>query len=181
MRNLFLRGRLRLVGFASLVLLLFAAFDRPALSQQAQVEPATAIILARTTIVALNHANRTGNYAVFRDLGSPSFSSANTPAKLAVLFSEIRDQDLDMSPVVLIDPQFTIGPAIDQAGRLRMAGFFPTQPIRISFDMLFENSGNKWKLFGISIKPVELTAQPQATAPQQPAGIPEQSPKKKIQ
>jgi hypothetical protein len=40
------------------------------------------LILIRQTLLALDQANKTGNYTVLRDLGSPDFQ-ANTAAGLA--------------------------------------------------------------------------------------------------
>jgi len=35
---------------------------------------------------------------------------------------------------------------------LRLTGRFPTKPVRIDFDLLFENIGGQWRLFGISVQ-----------------------------
>lgn len=60
-------------------------------------------------------------------------------------------------------PQLTASPAIEKNGMLRLTGYFPTQPLRIAFDLLFQNVDHNWRLFGISV-------QTQAVAPQ--ANIP---------
>lgn len=41
--------------------------------------------------------------------------------------------------------------ALDQRGFLHLAGYFPTQPLQINFDLLFQNVANHWRLYGISI------------------------------
>src|SRR4051812_18904799 len=64
----------------------------PAGQQQAPAEQPIEIdrngvlILIRSTLLALDHANRTGNYTVLRDLGAPGFYTANTAARLAEIF-----------------------------------------------------------------------------------------------
>ena len=108
-------------------------------------------ILARTTITALNHANRTGNYTVFRDLGSPDFQKANTSAGLAEIFGTLRKRDLDLASIVLFNPQFTKPPAIDKRGMLRLTGFFPTKPLAVNFDLAYQSIAGRWRLFGISV------------------------------
>ena len=40
-------------------------------------------IMIKTTLIAFNNANLTGNYSVLRDLAAPSFSEANNQARLA--------------------------------------------------------------------------------------------------
>ena len=39
--------------------------------------------LVFSTLLALNQANITGNYTVFRELGAPGFQAANSTAKLS--------------------------------------------------------------------------------------------------
>jgi hypothetical protein len=34
---------------------------------------------------------------------------------------------------------------------LRLTGYFPTQPLQIKFDLLFERIRGDWRLFGISV------------------------------
>jgi hypothetical protein len=47
--------------------------------QPAQIDRNGVLILIRSTILALDQANKTGNYTVLRDLGAPGFQ-ANTAA-----------------------------------------------------------------------------------------------------
>jgi hypothetical protein len=49
--------------------------------QPAQIDRNGVLILIRSTILALDQANKTGNYTVLRDLGAPGFQ-ANTAARL---------------------------------------------------------------------------------------------------
>ncbi len=109
-------------------------------------------ILVRTTIVALNHANHTGNYTVFRDLGAPAFQKANTAAKLASIYANLRAQNLNFGPIVLFNPKFTKQPALNKQRMLRLTGFFPTSPLRVHFDLIYEWIENRWRLFGIAVQ-----------------------------
>lgn len=109
-------------------------------------------ILVRTTIIALNHANRTGNYTVFRDLGAPAFQKTNTAAKLASIYANLRAPYLDFSPVVLFNPKFTKKPALNKQRMLRLTGFFATSPLRVHFDLVYQWIEKRWQLFGISVQ-----------------------------
>lgn len=109
-------------------------------------------ILVRTTIIALNHANRTGNYTVFRDLGSPGFQKTNTAAKLAEIFAKLRKRDLDFGPIVLFNPEFTKKPALNKQHMLRLTGFFPTSPLRVHFDLIYQWIEKRWQVFGIAVQ-----------------------------
>ena len=59
-------------------------------------------------------------------------------------------------------PQLTAAPRIEQNKMLRLTGYFQTQPLRINFDMLFENVGGQWRLFGLSVATPQAPAQPAA-------------------
>jgi len=120
-------------------------------------------LLIRSTILAVDQANRTGNYTVLRDLASPNFQKANSKAKLAKIFAGLRKRNLDLSPVMFFDPKLVTAPAIDPSGMLRLTGLIPTQPEQIIFDLAFEFDEGKWRLFGIA-----LDVRPPAKSPQKP-------------
>jgi len=125
-----------------------------------------ALYLIRSTLMALNDANRTGNYTVLRDLAAPEFQARNTSADLSVAFTDLRRRNLDLFAVALINPAIDVQPALDKDGRLRLAGAFPTRPLQIRFDLTFVLSAGQWKLFAISVStPPSPGATPAATTP----------------
>ncbi len=115
-------------------------------------------ILIRTTVVALNQANMTGNYSVLRDLGSPRFQASNTDASLGQAFSFLRGRNLDLSPVLFFDPKLIREPRFEAGGMLRLTGFIPTAPEQVLFDMGFERVGAAWRLSAIVIDMQQNTA-----------------------
>lgn len=121
-------------------------------------------LLIRTTIIALNQANATGNYTVLRDLASPNFQSANDPARLAEIFAGLRARKLDLSPILVFPPKLVQPPAIGPDGRLRLTGFFDTKPERVIFDLMFEQVERDWRLFGVALE-VAPPAPASAAAP----------------
>lgn len=134
---------------------------------QLAVPPAEAmVILIRSSVVALSHANLTNNYSVLSAMGSPTFRTANPPARLAEVFASFRSNNIDMNPVVYVTPQLTQQPVIEN-GRLRLKGFFPTLPMQVNFDLGFEPAGGVWKLFGLAVDLKAATAQ--APAPRAPS------------
>jgi hypothetical protein len=118
-------------------------------------------MLIRTTLIALNQANQTGNYSVLRDLGTPQFQSLNTDARLAEIFAALRNRKLDLSPLLFFDPKLIREPAL-QSGLLRLTGYIPTEPQRILFDIGFERVGDKWSLSAIVIDVQPLKDPPAA-------------------
>jgi hypothetical protein len=116
----------------------------------AQIDRNGVLILIRTTLLALDHANKTGNYTVLRDLGAPGFQS-NTAARLGEIFAKLRNDNLDLSGVAVIDPQLNLLPQIEPNGLMHMAGFFPSVPSQVNFDLSFAPVNGQWRLFGISV------------------------------
>ena len=124
-----------------------------------------ALYLIRSTLLTLNDANRSGNYTVLRDLASPDFQAKNTAADLAQIFSDLRKRNFDLHAVAIAAPQLSAAPHIDNNKMLRLTGHFPTKPLQINFDLLFQNVASQWRLFGISVAtPQTSPAQPAASA-----------------
>lgn len=108
------------------------------------------IILIRSTLLALDQANKTGNYTVLRDLGAPGFQR-NTSAALGDVFAAQRREGLDLSGVAVLDPQLSLLPQLEPNGLMHMRGFFPSAPKQINFDLLYAPVAGEWKLFGLSV------------------------------
>ncbi len=133
--------------------------------------PEAMIILIRSSLVALSQANQTGNYSVLNQLGSFNFRKNNTPDRLGQIFAPFRANKIDLSMVVFVTPQLTEAPRFEN-GRLRLIGYFPTNPMRVTFDLMFEPDAGQWKLFGLGVDLEQSTASGggAATAPNaQPA------------
>lgn len=104
-----------------------------------------------SVLSAVDHANRTGNYSVLRDLGTAGFQSRNNPANLAAIFARLREQNVDLSDTLVVTPLWEIPPNIVQPRVLRMRGSFPLRPAAILFDLLFAWDGG-WRLEGVAVQ-----------------------------
>ena len=158
---------------AASILLGEAHGEAPKPSPQATPTPANidrngVLILIRSSLLALDQANKSGNYTVLRDLGAPGFQ-ANTAAKLAEIFAKQRNDNIDLSGVAVLDPQLTVLPQIETNGMLHMAGFFPSVPTQVNFELLFAPVNGQWRLFGLSVNLGQ--AAPVAPAPPAPASF----------
>jgi hypothetical protein len=134
----------RWIGAAGLILLLgtvatiaqqqlLAQSPAPSPQAQAAAKPANidrngVLMLVRSSLLALDQANKTGNYTVLRDLAAPAFQ-VNSAARLAEIFAKQRNEKLDLSGVAVIDPQLTLLPQIEPSGMMHMAGFFPSRAL----------------------------------------------------
>jgi hypothetical protein len=108
-------------------------------------------VLIQNSLIALNHANLTGNYTVLRDLAAPGFQKLNSPKQLAASFADLRVRNVNLSPIVLYQPKLVGDPAIDDKGFLRMTGFYETQPLQVHFNLVFQPVAAVWRLFEISV------------------------------
>ena len=103
------------------------AGQKPAEAQkpgQMQMSAVTLTVIIKDAIIALNHANMTGNYSVLRDMGSPIFRESFDQARLAILFANLRARQIDMSPAYYLSPNLTKNPELSKDGELVLAGFF---------------------------------------------------------
>jgi hypothetical protein len=125
------------------------------------------LILIRSTLLALDHANKTGNYTVMRDLSSPAFQT-NSAARLGELFAKLREDNIDLSGVAVLDPQLSLLPQIDANGMMRMTGFFPSAPSQVNFDLVYAPVNRQWRLYGIAVG-IGQTAPVAPAAPAAPA------------
>jgi hypothetical protein len=133
-------------------------------AQELPVPLDQALYLIRSALLTLNDANRSGNYTVLRDLAAPDFQARNSAADLAGIFVNLRQRRIDLHGAALMAPQLAVAPGLDKNGMLRLTGHFPTQPQQINFDLVFQNVGGEWRLFGISIAMSDTAPQTQSSA-----------------
>ena len=150
------------VGLPSAIALRFSiAADQPASTANATANVDArklASLLIKNALISVNQGNLTGNYTVLRDLASPGFRERNSAADLAKIFAGLREQKIDLSPIVLLDPVITQSKFNKEQQQLRMAGFFPSAPEQVKFDLTFQmiNPGG-WMIHTVSVgtAPVE--------------------------
>lgn len=120
-------------------------------AQPVQVEPSFATALIRDVLSAVNHGNWTGNYTVLRDYAAPEFREENDPTKLAGLFLQVRAEQLDLLPVMVVEPVILSSERSAAGNQMRLVGYFPLEPRHVSFDLVFEQQVRRWLLIGISV------------------------------
>ena len=123
------------------------------------------VMLIRKTLNALNQANKTSNYSIFRELSGSDFQQANSGARLSDAFAELRGRNVDLLALNVINPRLIREPWIDDDGRLHLTGLFPSRPEQINFDLIFQPENNTWRPFGVAVDTAPLAAD--ASAPQE--------------
>jgi hypothetical protein len=127
-------------------------------------QPEVLLVLIRTAMSALDHANKTGNYSVLRELGGPGMQ-ASSSGQLGHLFAALRNSGVDLSPALVVTPQLTETPAITPAGQLNLIGTFPTSPSQITFQIVYQPVAGQWRLFGLSVSVIPVTGAAAPAAP----------------
>jgi hypothetical protein len=155
------------IAAVSLWLPVGATAQQQGAPKPANIDRNGVLILIRSALLALDHANKTGNYTVLRALGSPGFQSLSAE-RLAEIFAKQRNERLDLSGVAALDPQLSVLPQIEPNGMMYMKGHFPSVTGQLNFDLLFQPVDGQWKLFGISVAIGQIAP----AAPPVPSGSP---------
>ena len=109
--------------------------------------------LIKTTLIALNHANMTGNYTVFRDLGSSTFQRNHTAAQLSDNFRDLRQFSVDFGAIVEYEPEFLQPPIINEQGQMHLKGFFAaSNTLLLHFDIVFESKEGEWLMSAVGME-----------------------------
>jgi hypothetical protein len=125
----------------------------PAVPNVPAPDQRTALKMLWSIMAAVDQANRTGNYSVLRDLGTPAFQANNNPANLAAIFAALRGQQLDLADTLTVTPAWEVSPRMISPTVLRMRGTFPLRPQPIAFDLLFAWDRG-WRLDGVAVQPL---------------------------
>ncbi len=133
----------------ALVLLLAAPFAQA----QDRVPSERALeALVKSSLLSFNDANVTGNFAVFHAKLAKPFRQQFSPERLKETFKEFGDKNIDIDIVAALKPTYTEAPSIDPEGKLLVKGFFPTEPMRVNFELDFIPSDGEWRLVRINVK-----------------------------
>lgn len=107
--------------------------------------------LVWSTLVALDNANRTGNYEVLHGLGADGFQKQNSVLRLSQSFADLRNNRVDVGRTILSSPTYYQSPEILADGSLRLRGGFDFRPKSIRFDLIYTNIGSGWHISAISV------------------------------
>lgn len=123
--------------------------------------------LIQNALIALNHAQLTGNYTVLRDFCSPQMREQHKASDLSRAFGNAHDRNRDMSLVMEMKPMLSQRPTFSADGRLRLVGYFPTHPLVLHFDLVFlKTDTSDWSIDGIVVRTEQ--ARPPTTANRRP-------------
>jgi hypothetical protein len=138
---------LRVLAVMALVLTASAAMAQNKVPSERALEA-----LVKTSLLSFNDANVTGNYAVFHAKLSKPFREQYPVERLERTFREFNKKHVDFDIVAALKPTYEPAPQVDDNGKLLVKGFFPTEPLRVYFNLEFIPSDGEWKLIAINVK-----------------------------
>ncbi|MEZ5910481.1 MAG: hypothetical protein R3D31_16905 [Hyphomicrobiaceae bacterium] len=145
-------------ALAGLLVLLALAAAGPEPVRAAEVPSKRLIdIYVKSTLLAFNDANITGNYSVFWARLSKVFRDQYPVERFKEIFKAFHDQKIDIGPIVVEDVVLTTPPSIGADGVLAVIGVFETRPSRVYFDLGYIRSDGDWRLIhiNVNVKPAE--------------------------
>ena len=137
----------RLVGVLALLVSAQAASAQNKVPTERALEA-----LVKANLLSFNDANVTGNYDVFHAKLAKPFRDQFPPERLKSRFKEFSTKHIDFDIIAALIPTYEPLPRVDEDGKLLVKGFFPTEPLRVHFDLDFIPSDGEWKLIRINVK-----------------------------
>jgi hypothetical protein len=138
---------LRVLGIMALLLLPVAGSAQTKVPSERGLEA-----LVKATLLSFNDAVVTGNYAVFHAKLSKPFREQYPPERLERTFRDFSKKHLDFDVIAALKPDYDPPPRVDDNGKLLVKGWFPTEPMRVYFNLEFIPSDGEWKLIAINVK-----------------------------
>ena len=109
------------------------------------------VMMVRAALTAVNQANFTENYSVLRGMTTPMLQTRLSAEQLGRAFIDLRKQNLDLSPALVLAPEFTEMPKLSSAGALTVKGIFPSKPLRINFAIEYLPIDGFWMIDQLSV------------------------------
>lgn len=107
-------------------------------------------MLVKSAIMALNHANLTGNYSVLRELGSAQFQLNTSSAILSDSFSSLRRDNINLQGTLVFPAKLTAAPELND-NVARFTGVFETRPSQVNFDISYQFMNGRWRINGLTV------------------------------
>jgi hypothetical protein len=107
--------------------------------------------LTRDSLLSFNQAVQAKDFTAFQKQIAAMWQAQVTPTKLKSIFQTFIDQEIDLTGIKSVDPEFSEPPEIDDRGVLVLKGSYPTTPTKVNFELKYLNEKKAWKLIGIDV------------------------------
>jgi hypothetical protein len=109
-------------------------------------------VLIKASLLTLNDANLTGNYAILHAKLSKPFREQFSADRLKQSFKELSDKKADWEAIVAMPPVPTVKSHIDKSGALILRGFFDAGSTHVVYELDFIPSEGEWKASNLSVR-----------------------------
>ena len=124
--------------------------------------------LVSGTLIAVEKANKTANYAPLYRQFTPDVQSRVDQKQIARVLSSFRDRGIDLSSVAGSTPQYLDPPHYDESGALDLTGVYTTKERFIRFRQAFRQIDGAWRIEALN---VDTPSQAELAAASAPSGV----------
>ncbi len=103
------------------------------------------------TLQALADSINGQDFSILHSHAASRFQAAASPERLAEVFDEFVQQEVDLSVLQSLQPEIEKS-AVGADAILHLGGYYDTQPSRTHFDLQYEREGDAWKLIEIDVQ-----------------------------
>jgi hypothetical protein len=108
-----------------------------------------------SSLLAFNDGVQDKDFSDFyKDLAG-LWKDQTTPEKLKTLFNDFIEKEINIEPIKKLQPVFNKDAKINSDGMLVIAGYYPTTPKRVVFELKYLDEKGDWKLAGINVKTLD--------------------------
>ena len=144
---------------AGMAAVLLGGTTRPLLAQAPRVPPEVEIeVRIKQSLLTLNDANLTGNYAVMHARMAPKLRRQFTVEQVKAAFRDFAGQRVDYGVIAAQKPILSEPARFDAEGALVLAGRFATVPSQVVFSLRLLPLEGQWLILGINVSTEAVNA-----------------------
>ncbi len=121
--------------------------DQPAIPETDQLSSMAAEAVAR-----LGDSINSDDYSTFHNWISETWRNQITTEQLRQAFRSFQENNVDITVVRGMSPEFSEPARIDSDGLLELKGAFNTSPYKTQFELSYYPESGEWRLFGINVQ-----------------------------
>jgi hypothetical protein len=108
-----------------------------------------------SSLLAFNDGVQDKDFSDFYKELAGLWKDQTTPEKLKTLFNDFIEKEINIAPIKKLQPVFNKDAKINSDGMLVVAGYYPTTPKRVVFELKYLDEKGDWKLAGINVKTLD--------------------------